>query len=63
MIYNLGNPGPGLDQAHKCGRVKPFKGFYFKLQLSGHIKNMSDMNFPSWEFAPIHTFWHEKKMA
>jgi hypothetical protein len=37
MIYNLGNPGPGLDQAHKCGRVKPFKGFYFKLQLSGHI--------------------------
>ena len=38
MIYNLGNPGPGLDQAHKCGRVKPFKGFYFKLQLSGHIK-------------------------
>jgi len=26
-------------------------------------KKMSDMNFPSWEFAPFHTLWHEKKMA
>jgi len=21
--YDVGNPGPGLGKAHKCGRVKP----------------------------------------
>ena len=26
MIYNHGNPGPGLEQAHKCGGVKPLMG-------------------------------------
>ena len=24
--YDVGNPGPGLGQAHKCGRVKPVNG-------------------------------------
>ena len=23
MIYSIGNPGPGLGQAQKCGGVKP----------------------------------------
>ena len=23
MIYDIGNPGPGLEQAQKCGRVIP----------------------------------------
>jgi hypothetical protein len=23
MTYGIGNPGPGLGQAHKCGGVKP----------------------------------------
>jgi len=22
MTYDVGNPGPGLEQAQKCGRVK-----------------------------------------
>jgi len=26
MTYDVGNPGPGLGQAHKCGRVKPVNG-------------------------------------
>ena len=26
MTYDIGNPGPGLGQAHKCGRVKPVNG-------------------------------------
>ena len=24
--YDIGNPGPGLEQAQKCGRVKPIIG-------------------------------------
>jgi hypothetical protein len=24
--YDVGNPGPGLGQAHKCGRVKSVNG-------------------------------------
>jgi hypothetical protein len=27
MTYDVGNPGPGLVQAQKCGGVKPVKGF------------------------------------
>jgi hypothetical protein len=23
MIYDIGNPNPGLGQAHKCGGIKP----------------------------------------
>jgi hypothetical protein len=26
MTYGIGNPGPGLGQAHKCGRVKQVNG-------------------------------------
>jgi hypothetical protein len=26
MPYDLGNPGPGLEQAQKCGWVKPVNG-------------------------------------
>ena len=26
MIYAFGNPGPGLRQAHTCGRAKPVCG-------------------------------------
>ena len=26
MTYDIGNPGPGLGQAHKCGRAKPVNG-------------------------------------
>jgi len=26
IAYNVGNPDPGLRQAHKCGRVKPVYG-------------------------------------
>jgi len=26
MTYDIGNPGPGLGQAQKCGWVKPFNG-------------------------------------
>jgi hypothetical protein len=24
MAYNVGNPGPGLEQGHKCGELNPF---------------------------------------
>ena len=24
--YDVGNPGPGLEQAQKCGRIKPING-------------------------------------
>jgi len=26
MTYHVGNPGPGLVQAQKCGRLKPVNG-------------------------------------
>jgi hypothetical protein len=26
MTYDVGNPGPGLGQAQKCGRIKPVTG-------------------------------------
>ena len=26
MPYDLGNPGPGLEQAQQCGWVKPVNG-------------------------------------
>ena len=26
MTYNIGNPGPGLGQAQKCGRGNPVNG-------------------------------------
>jgi len=26
MTYDIGNPGPGLGQTQKCGRVKPING-------------------------------------
>jgi hypothetical protein len=26
MTYDVGNPGPGIRQAHKCGKVKLVKG-------------------------------------
>jgi len=26
MTYDIGNLGPGLEQAHKCGSVKPVNG-------------------------------------
>ena len=26
MTYDTGNPGPGLGQAQKCGRIKPVTG-------------------------------------
>jgi hypothetical protein len=25
MTYDVGNPGPGMGQAQKCGRIKPVK--------------------------------------
>jgi hypothetical protein len=24
MAYNVGNPGPGLEQGYKCGGLNPF---------------------------------------
>jgi hypothetical protein len=29
MEYGVGNPCPGLRQAQKCGRIKPFNGIYW----------------------------------
>ena len=29
MKYAVGNPGPGLGQAHKCCSVKPVNGIRF----------------------------------
>jgi hypothetical protein len=26
MTYDVGNPGPGLGQTQKCGRVRPVNG-------------------------------------
>jgi len=33
MTYCIGNPGYGLKQAHKCGRVKPVNGIPALLPL------------------------------
>ena len=34
MTYDVGNPGPGLGQAQKCGRVKPVNGIYIYIPSS-----------------------------
>ena len=35
MIYDVGNAGPGLGQAHKCCSVKPVNGI--------HLNNINTM--------------------
>ena len=34
MIYDVGNPGPGLGQAQQCGGVKPVNRFYIIVALA-----------------------------
>jgi len=35
--YDVGNPGPGLGQAQKCGGVKPVKGISTSIHVLTNI--------------------------
>jgi len=43
MTYDVGNPGPDLGQAQKCGGVKAINGIPTNITQSGHGDSKSSM--------------------